>query len=116
MRTITVNKAELIEKIKENRDRHREQFLVAQERYREKWIEILDKRLADARADKKIDQYIRLPEPEDHTRDYDTALAMLEWELGEEIELGHDDFQRYVENRWEWAHSFAANTQSYLAQ
>lgn len=116
MNTITVKKPDLIEKIRINRDQHREQFLAAQEKYREKWISILDARLADARRGKRIDQFIRLPEPEDHTQDYDTALAMLEWEVGDEIELERHDFERYVENRWEWAHSFATNTQSYLAE
>lgn len=115
MQTITVKKQDLYQTIRENRDSHRETFLAAQVKYRERVVEELDRRLENARNGRKIDLVFRLPEPEDYTSHYDTALAMLEWEIGEEVELEREDFDRYVLNKWEWARHFAANTQSYLA-
>ena len=116
MQTITVDKKTLIETIAKNREEHREQFLKAQEKYRERVIEVLDERLARAREGKQVDLLIRLPEPVDYTKSYDTALAMLEWEVGDQVELTKDDFERFVENNWEWRQHWAANTMSYLAE
>lgn len=115
MQTVTVKKADLIEKMIQNRDDHRDQFLAAQVKYREKVIEELDRRLASVRDGKQFDLAFRLPEPVDYTSEYNTVLSMLNWEVADEVELEHHDFERYVLNKWEWARNFAASTQSYLA-
>lgn len=114
MQNITVDKLRLQETLEKNRDKHRALFLQAQEKYRERVIEELDRRLADARSGRKIDIFISLPEPEDYTGEFDTAISMVEWDENETITLSERDFQRYVLNKWEWAHAFAANTTSYL--
>lgn len=114
--TITVSKNQLLDALRLNRDEHITIFDKAVEVYKERVIEELEKSLADARAGRKISRYISLPEPENHTADFDTAIKMLEWEQGDTIELERRDFMRYVENRWEWAASFAGNTQAYLAE
>lgn len=114
MQNITVSKDKLLETLRTNRDDHRELFLKAQKAYRDRAIEVLDERLASARAGRPIDLYIHLPEPEDHTTSFDTAISMIEWEEGDTITLSEKDFTRYVLNRWEWEHSFAANTRSYV--
>jgi len=114
MDTITVRKEDLLDTIRRNRDEHRDIFQRAQEAYREKWIEELDVRLREAQRGYVIRRHFSLPEPEDHTRDFDTAIQMLEWETGDEVELDRRDFQRYVQNQWEWAQSFGANTRSYV--
>jgi hypothetical protein len=115
MQEITVSKADLIEKIRANRDEHRSMFLKAQERYREAMIAELDRALQEARAGDPIRRGFSLPVPEDHTDEFDTAIEMLEWETAEEVLLSSSDFMRLVQNRWAWAASFAANTSSYLA-
>lgn len=111
---VTVDKGDLITTIRRNRDAHREIFERAQEAYRAKWIALLDERLRDAERGHKINRLFALPEPEDHTADFDTALRMLEWEVEGEVELTRRDFERFVENRWEWAQSFATSTVSYI--
>jgi len=116
MQEITVEKAALIAKLQTNRDEHRSMFIKAQERYRDAMIVELDRALTEARAGDPIRRAFTLPVPEDHTEEFNTAIEMLQWETGDEVVLGHRDFQRYVQNRWEWAASFAANTQAYLAE
>lgn len=116
MESITVDKKDLITKIQANRDEHRAMFLKAQERYRDAMIAELDRALQEARDGKPIRRAFTLPVPEDHTQDFDTAIEMLEWEQGDSVLLDARDFMRFVQNRWEWAASFAANTGSYLAQ
>jgi hypothetical protein len=115
MDRITVKKADLIETITKNREEHREQFLAAQVKYRERVIEELDLRLLEARRPGgRINLGFALPEPVDYTAEYDTALAMLAWEIGDEVELDEQTFGQLVLNRWRWAQHFAANTRSYL--
>jgi hypothetical protein len=116
MQNITVSKAKLLQQLQDNRASHRALFLQAQEVFREKVIQTLDQRLAQARSGGRIELFINLPEPVDYTDEFDRAIAMMEWEESDQITLSEKDFQRYVLNKWEWAAAFAANTQSYLVQ
>lgn len=116
MENITVIKDDLVETLRANRDEHRSMFLKAQERYREKWIELLDQRLDEVRRGEKINRFFSLPEPEDHTKDFDTAIEMLQWETGDEVEISLRDFQQFVQNNWVWNQSFAASVGTYLAE
>lgn len=108
-----VKKGELLETLTANRDAHREEFLQAQAKYRERVIEHLDARLAEIRNGSKIDVYISLPVPEDHTDDYQAVIDGLEWDTRDEVELNTREFNTLVRNQWAWAPSFAANTQAY---
>ena len=116
MELITVVKADLLDTLRSNRDEHRSMFIKAQEKYREAMIEELDRALQEAREGGRIQRAFALPIPEDHTDDFDTAIEMLEWDQGKTVELSQRDFLTYVKNDWGWQASFAATTQSYLAQ
>lgn len=113
-RTVTVPKAKLLDTLRVNQRTHRDTFLRAQEKYRERVIAELDRRLADARAGGRIDLGFRLPEPVDYTGNYDTAIAMVEWEVGDTVTLSAGDFERYVLDQWEWAGVFATSTRAYV--
>jgi len=113
MNEVTVNKAELLEKVKENRSKHRQIFEDAQIKYRELVIEELDLMLKDAKKGRKIKRWIGLPEPEDHTDDYDRVVRMLEMSVDENVTLRAVEFDNYVMDQWGWNASFAANTVSY---
>jgi hypothetical protein len=114
MRTITVDKVELLRVLETNLNEHREIFIKAQVAYREKMIAELDRALAEAREGGTIRRMFSLPVPEDHTEDFATAIKMLAWHQFEQIELTMDEFETYVENKWRWRASFTANTESYL--
>jgi len=115
MDTIKVKKQDLIKALKKNRKKHRKIFDRAQIAFRQKWIELLDERLRDAKNGTVIKAYVSIPEPEDHTSDFDTAIEMLEWEQDDVVELDRRDFKRFVQNQWDWDQSFRANTVSYSA-
>ena len=114
MKPILVKRDELLEKISANRERHREVFLKAQEIFRERVIEELDRMLADARNGRKIKIHLGLLEPEDHTDDYDRAIRMLRMETRAEIEIEEADFAVYVMDQWRWKTAWASNTLAYL--
>jgi hypothetical protein len=114
-RLIKVEKQRLIDTVTENRAEHRGQFLEAQQVYRERVIEELDKRLREVRNGSPITLGFRLPEPVDYTRYYDEALAGLDWEVEDQVYLSQDEFNRLVLNNWEWKQNFAATSLSYLS-
>lgn len=113
MQTITVNKQDLADKLVANRDQHAREYAEALEKRREQVIEALAKRRREVMKGGKIDLVFNFPEPQSFVESYDTAINMLKWEQGETVDLTQDDFERYVENRWEWQRIFAASTQSY---
>lgn len=116
MNTITVNKEKLIKTLKVNRHEHQAIFDKAQEVYRAKMIEEFERSLAETKAGGKIRRAFSLPEPENHTEDFDTAIKMLEWDTSDEVDLSAGEFRTYVENEWGWQRSFAGNTEAYLVQ
>ncbi|KKL71557.1 hypothetical protein LCGC14_2093750 [marine sediment metagenome] len=115
MNKITVEKVELLEVLRTNRATHRAKFDKAQEVYRERVIRELETSLRRARAGDRVEHYIRLPIPEDHTDDYNRVVEMLEMHKYDSVELTQSEFQCYVQDEWGWLKTFAANTTSYLA-
>jgi hypothetical protein len=114
VKDIKVKRAALLKKIRLNREKHREVFLKAQKKYRREVIRLLDEKLSLARAGKHFDQSITLPVPQDHSDDYDRAIAMLEMETRDEIEVSEADFAVYVLDQWSWRKAWATSTASYV--
>jgi predicted phage-related endonuclease len=112
--TITVNKEELLNTLERNQTQHETDYADALVAYRAKLIEELDQKLADAKAGKKVDHHLRLPIPESYAESFQTAIEMLQWDVAAEVQLDQRDFQRFVQNQWEWQHQFAASTAAYL--
>lgn len=110
MENIQVNKAELLEKIKQNRADHRAIFEEALDGFRAQAIEVLNRALDNVKAGNRQDISISRLVPRDHTGDYDRAIAMIEMSLGETIVLSEDDFAQYVMDDWGWQRSFLSNT------
>jgi hypothetical protein len=115
MDTINVVKADLIETLRKNREEHQAIFEKAQEVYRDQMIAELNRALNEAKTGGKIIRSFRLPVPENHTEDFDTAIQMLEWHTETHVELTIREFTQYVENKWGWQQSFAGNTEAYVA-
>jgi hypothetical protein len=114
MRNVKVNKAEVLQVIKANREKHRELFLKAQEGFRALVIEDLDQMLADARGGRVIRITISpdlTDQPVDRTADYDTAIRMLEMSVDDVVELDHRNFEELVLDKWSWSeHAFLSNS------
>jgi hypothetical protein len=110
---ITVKKDELLSAIRKNRESHRGIFLKAQDGYRAAVIEELDRWLADARAGRQIKRSLALVEPEEHTKDYDRIIRMLEMSQAETIKISERQFSQYVLDEWGWSASFTASNSAY---
>lgn len=114
MNTVKVTRKELLDKLIANRKTHRDLFLKAQEGYREQVIEELDRMLAEARAGKAIRRHISLPEPLDHTADYDRTITMLEMSVDEHIEISSREFDMFVMDNWDWKQMVTASNMLYV--
>lgn len=120
MDTVKVNKAQLIAKITEERDKHKALYDEAVEVYKERFVaeaqRYAEEAVKRAARGKAFTMFNWLPVPEEHTEDFDRALQMLEWELGDEVVLDESDFRTLVQNQWGWMRNFTASTMSYTHQ
>jgi hypothetical protein len=114
MNKVKIKKDGLLAAVKKNRSSHRDEFLLAQIGFRDRIIFELDRRLQDARDGKKINLLINMPEPQDHTQDYDRVIRMLEMSVDDEIELSASEFDQYVMDNWQWALATKAINASYV--
>lgn len=114
MEKIRVNKTDLLRRMAANREQHREVYLEAVEEYRKRVLELLEERISVLRKGRVPEELsVYLPIPEDHTKDYDRVIDMLEMDQGEFIEITEREFGRYARDEWEWSQAWFANTQSY---
>jgi hypothetical protein len=113
LHSLTFNKAELLERMRANRDRHRQVFEEALEGYRAQMVAELETMLGDARAGRRIRRSVQLPEPRDHTRDYDRVILMLELAETERITLSEVEFSQYVLDEWGWRADFLSTSAAY---
>jgi len=113
MENVKVKKEELLDRLTANRSKHRAIFEDALEGYRKAVIKALDASLEDARAGRKINQYLGLVEPQDHTAEYDAVLDMVEMSVDSEIVLTYQDFRAYVRDEWGWKQQFIGSTAMY---
>jgi len=114
MRTVTVDRDEFLARVRGNRDNHRQVFEEALEGYRNRLATELERRIHDLKRGRQVAQYIGLPEPEDHTDDYDRILAMAEMSIDDTLELTEDEFAMYVMDQWRWKQSFSDSTALYV--
>lgn len=111
---ITVLKANLLEKIKENRAKHAATVLLANQKYREATINKLTSMLQDASSGKAIRNSTCLKPPEDYTNNYDVVIEMLEMTISSEIQISESQFRQYVRDEWDWKHQWEVTTASYI--
>lgn len=113
MGTVTVNRVNLLETVKANRQEHRKEFESACVGYRKEAIKHLEEMLDEAKQGKRIRRAIGLVEPMDQTKDYDRIIKMLEMSVDEDIELTQSEFAQYVMDDWAWKGQFISSVSTY---
>lgn len=113
MENIRVDKKQLISDLKKNRGKHRAIFDQAVEGYKKLAVRQLTDHIKRIQKGKLVEVYVRLPLPEDHTRDYDRVIQMLEFSLDDTVPLSESDFRAYVQDDWDWKRAFLSSSAAY---
>jgi hypothetical protein len=100
--------------VEENRKKHRAEFEKALEGWKSACILVLESNLEALRSGRAQRVFINEPPPEDHTRDYDRVLRMLEMSVEDEVVLPAQSFEQFVLDEWGWKEAWAATTSKYL--
>lgn len=61
-----------------------------------------------------FDSALGLVFPQDHSRDYNRAIAMMQSSVYDEVQLTVDEYDAYVLNNWEWKKNFMVANSLYV--
>lgn len=114
MKPVTVDKEQLLDTLRENRERHINSFEEVLEAYRNRAVELLEEHISRIRNGAVERVVVSLPPPQNYEEEYDRAIAMLEWSQDEKIELNAQDFDRYVRDEWDWKGDFNQTAATYM--
>lgn len=110
-----MNRSELLDTLRTNRDEHVALHKKALVRYEAALVKELKKQLARAEAKKKVNHsfLFKFPVPESHEASFNQVIDLLEHDVRDEIELSRADFQRFMRNEWEWSNQWATTNSTY---
>lgn len=111
MKNIKMNKNQLLDILEKNRDEHKEEYDEAIEAYEKQVVKEAEKFLEEIKANPRknwrYSNHIKAQMPEDHSRDYNLAIEMLQHEVNEEVVLTQQEYAELVQDEWDWAREFA---------
>jgi len=114
MNNVKVNKAELLEIVQANRDKHLAQYEEAFAGYQKAAIAALEDNLKRLRAgDRSRIVFMEAP-PENHSKDYLRVVQMLQMSVSDEVELTVENFNNYVLDEWGWKQVWNLSNTKYL--
>lgn len=112
-RTISVKKADLIAKIKENKENHITEYGKAVIAYKEAALELLAE-LTKKVNEGDLDIRLNLVTPINNSANYDKIIEMFEWEVNEIVELEQNEFLEYVQDETDFAVNAKFSNSTYL--
>ena len=128
VKTVIVMRARLAETLQKNLATHKKEYAEAMDGYRAQRLELLqgvrDAASTACESNTKDNRqeledayyaYSRLDIPKNHAHSYEQAIALMEWETRDEIELSINDFECYVQDNWNWKRAFKASHANYSA-
>jgi hypothetical protein len=110
---ITVQKAELLAKIKINRTQHKAEYDEAVAKYRAAATVELAKQLETAQNGGEIKTNLNLVVPFENLKDYDRVIAMLEMSTADSILITESQFSKYALDEWNWQAQFKTTNSTY---
>jgi hypothetical protein len=116
MREVVVHKGELREKVQVNRDQHRGQYEKAIKGWRREAMQICQTAVQELEAGTRCKVIATESPPQDHTKDYDRVLAMIDMSAEETITLDEASFRQYVLDDWRWKEEWAVSNSKYLGE
>ena len=109
MKTVTINKKELLDILYENRIKHAEQYDEAVKDYKAVIMNFSKANIKSINASVEggtfsIKQYPSYPPS--YISEYDQVIRMIELDVNDTITLDKTDFNNYVLDNWGWKQTF----------
>lgn len=111
--SIIADRQEVLTALRANRETHAQIVAEAREGYVAKAREALERRLGEIREGKVVALTFSLKPPQDHTRDYDTVIRMLEMHKDDIYALSAEQVRCFIEDRWDWTQEFLVGSAHY---
>lgn len=107
---VTVKREELLERLRENREKHEQEFNQAISQWQNELQSSIEsiKPSAEFEFPQSLEQ-LRDDCPVSHVNDYDQAIDMFGMCVTEEIKLDSDAFNTFCRDEWGWKDSLATN-------
>ena len=116
MRKVTVKQDQLLEILRENREKHKADYEDAYKGYLETCKEKLAELLVKfEQGEIETMQWREIP-PQSQVKDYDRVIRMLELSVDDEIELTAEEFSNFVQDDWHWKESWTISNSNYMAK
>jgi hypothetical protein len=113
--TVTIDKADLLDRLKKNREKHAQEYQTAFEGYVLVVTQELEEKLAKIKAGEAVETYSVHTAPVDHTSEYDDLIDMLEMADDKQMELTQQQFRQYARDDWGWKQTWATENMTYTA-
>ena len=116
MRSVKLNKKELLKIVTENRSKHIKDYTESVEDYKAAAVKVAAEHVELAKTGElnKIARIKAMPSaPVSYEKEYDRAIRMLELSVEKEIEVEEDIFNQLVLDEWAWKHQFVASASLY---
>lgn len=124
MRDVKVKTSVLLEKVLVNREKHIAEYEDSVIGYKEAAVAAIEKGMTNLK--RQVEELesgetmhlgavtFNLQVPENHEKDYDQVIAMLEMSVEDEITIKSDEFACYVMDDWDWKDQFKNVSAMYM--
>lgn len=116
MRDVKLNKTELLDIVRANKEKHIKEFNEAVEDYKKAAIKLAEENLTLAQS-ADLDKIARIrampSKPTSYEDSYTRAIRMLELSVEDVIEIEEQIFNQLVLDEWTWKHNFAVSSALY---
>ena len=110
---ISAKTSEVLEVLVKNRAAHREIVVEARAGYAQRAVEVLTKELERLKAGNNVTVMFTLQAPKDHTKVYDTAIAMMRLHQDETVVLDSSQVRNLMLDEWDWKLDFLISNSKY---
>lgn len=106
MYEVEVDKTELLNQLKTNREKHIDTYQEVLDAYQKRCIELLEEHIGRIKNGAVERVHVSLPAPQNYEDEYDRAISMVEWHTGLTITLDISQFDSFVRDKWTWKKDF----------
>ncbi len=103
---IKMNKGVLLGILKENMQKHEEEYEKAKQAYCAEMILEMQNKIAAYEKGEIVSLGVDLPTPKEYLENYNRVISMLSHDVHNEVELDEQQYANYVLDDWAWKLDF----------